>query len=56
MTSKNNGYNVKTKNVENGTDRGKIRREKILVYKKVHEFSLFRNFASRCPLYTFFMQ
>lgn len=37
---------------ENGTDKVKIKREKILVYKETHEFFLFEILALDVPLYT----
>ena len=40
-----------SKNAENSSDRVKIRKGKILVYKEVHEFFPIRNFGSRWACY-----
>lgn len=44
-----------SKNAINSADKAKIRRGKILVYIKVHEFSLFRNFYFRYAVLRIFL-
>lgn len=38
---------LQLKNAENGSDKVKTRKKKILMYKKVHEFSFIRRFDFR---------